>query len=365
MKTIFITLITWFFGLFGINITPNQHDGVVIDTPDKTASESVIHDKDYAKLICGYWEPVEGTKSKLDISKYGTITRHYKLYNSWYEDREEYVISGNELTIRPCYECTVDVVEENGVTYLEVYGHENYAGKYKKKSPTPNKTTSAPQKQKIVAETKKEIINNATIETTKDSPKTDSEDKTDTTLCIQEVLIGKWEPLDGAKHPIEISRYGTVIQWWAEGHNSRYEYSLIENEIVIAHKHSKYKISKEEDQTYLEIFNNDEFSGKYIKHSNHFAPAGQLIAQENLKEEIVGKWQPVCGAKHPIEITKYGTIIQHWAKGHNSRFDYTLNGNQLDIRYNECKVEVVKNKSNTYLEIYNDNEFSGLYLKTK
>ena len=87
--------------------------------------------------------------------------------------------------------------------------------------------------------------------------------------------------------------------------------------------------------------------------------------QENLKEEIIGKWQPVCGAKHPIEITKYGTIIQHWAKGHNSRFDYTLNGNQLDIRYNECKVEVVKNKSNTYLEIYNDNEFSGLYLKTK
>lgn len=353
MKTIFITFITWLLGLFGLTVAPN--------------SINTTAEKDYATLICGYWLPVEGTTYKLDISKYGTITRYYKpsYANSWRDERNEYKISGNKLTIGVFYECTVDVVEENGVTYLEVYGHENYAGKYKKKSPTPNKTTSAPQKQKIVAETKKEIINNATIETTKDTQKTDSEDKTDTTLCIQEVLIGKWEPLDGAKYPIEISRYGTVIQWWAEGHNSRYEYSLIENEIVIAHKHSKYKISKEEDQTYLEIFNNDEFSGKYIKHSNHFAPAGQLIAQENLKEEIIGKWQPVCGAKHPIEITKYGTIIQHWAKGHNSRFDYTLNGNQLDIRYNECKVEVVKNKSNTYLEIYNDNEFSGLYLKTK
>lgn len=91
--------------------------------------------KNYAELILGYWEPVEGTTSKLDISKYGTVTRYYKINNGshWYDDRYEYAISGNKLTINRYYKCTVDLFEENGATYLEVYGHENYAGKYRKR----------------------------------------------------------------------------------------------------------------------------------------------------------------------------------------------------------------------------------------
>lgn len=92
-------------------------------------------EKNYAELICGYWLPVEGTKSKLDISKYGTVTRYYQLYggNFWYDDRNEYTISGNKLTVDSYYKCTVDVFEKDGITYLEVYGHEDYAGKYRKR----------------------------------------------------------------------------------------------------------------------------------------------------------------------------------------------------------------------------------------
>ena len=91
--------------------------------------------KNYAELICGYWLPVEGTTSKLDISKYGTVTRYYRLLNidHWYDDRYEYSISGNKLVVNDYYKCTVNVFEENGTTYLEIYGHEYYAGKYRKR----------------------------------------------------------------------------------------------------------------------------------------------------------------------------------------------------------------------------------------
>ena len=101
--------------------------------PQPKAVQPKAPEKNYAELICGYWEPVEGTTSKLDISKYGTVTRHYKLYSSWHEDRYEYSISGNKLVVNDYYKCTVNVFVENGVTYLEVFGNEKYAGKYRKR----------------------------------------------------------------------------------------------------------------------------------------------------------------------------------------------------------------------------------------
>ncbi len=173
MKTILIILITSFFWALGIYIDRNYSDVIkaeirewvneeiveevkeeVADVkediaeakavvaprkatttpkPQAKAAQPKAPEKNYAELICGYWEPVEGTTSKLDISKYGTVTRHYKLYSSWYEDRYEYSISGNKLVVNDYYKCTVNVFNENGATYLEVYGHENYAGKYRKK----------------------------------------------------------------------------------------------------------------------------------------------------------------------------------------------------------------------------------------
>ena len=99
-------------------------------TPNKKAATI-----NYADEICGYWEPVEGTTSKLDISKYGTVTRYYKISNidHWYDDRHEYSISGNKLVVNDYYKCTVNIFEEKGATYLEIYGNERYAGKYRKR----------------------------------------------------------------------------------------------------------------------------------------------------------------------------------------------------------------------------------------
>lgn len=117
-------------------VTPRKSSTTAPKPQPKTqpkATQPKTLEKNYAELICGYWEPVEGTTSKLDISKYGTVTRHYKLYSSWYEDRYEYSISGNKLVVDDYYKCTVNVFVENGVTYLEVYGDEKYAGKYRKR----------------------------------------------------------------------------------------------------------------------------------------------------------------------------------------------------------------------------------------
>ena len=103
--------------------------------PQPKAVQPKAPEKNYAELICGYWEPVEGTTFKLDISKYGTVTRYFRINNGnhWYDDRYEYSISGNKLVVNDYYKCTVNVFVENGVTYLEVYGHEYYAGKYRRK----------------------------------------------------------------------------------------------------------------------------------------------------------------------------------------------------------------------------------------
>ncbi len=171
MKTLLIVLITSLFWAIGIWVDRNYSDTIkaeirewvneeiveevkeevadvkediaevkAVVAPRKPATAPKVEKtkapaKNYAVLICGYWEPVEGTTSKLDISKYGTVTRYYKINNGshWYDDRYEYSISGNKLTVDDYYKCTVNVFEENGVTYLEVYGHENYAGKYRKR----------------------------------------------------------------------------------------------------------------------------------------------------------------------------------------------------------------------------------------
>lgn len=103
----------------------------VATTPAKPKTPTI----NYAEEICGYWLPVEGTTSKLDISKYGTVTRYYRISNidHWYDRRYEYSISGNKLVVDDHYKCTVNIIVENGVKYLEVYGHEDYAGKYRKR----------------------------------------------------------------------------------------------------------------------------------------------------------------------------------------------------------------------------------------
>lgn len=89
----------------------------------------------YADLICGYWEPVEGTECRLEFNKYQTLIREYKVEEEWWKQRCGYSLSDNTLIIidTVSYRCLIRIFEENGVTYLEIFGHQDYAGKYRKK----------------------------------------------------------------------------------------------------------------------------------------------------------------------------------------------------------------------------------------
>jgi hypothetical protein len=127
MRTILTILLT---SLFWIGVFLVHHYATIDTTNDATTQE--IEDIDLSEAICGYWEAVEGTTNNLEITKYGTIVRIYNLGSSTYEDRNEYKLSGNKLNVYPIYDCKVKVFKQDGVTYLEVYGHQNYAGKYRK-----------------------------------------------------------------------------------------------------------------------------------------------------------------------------------------------------------------------------------------
>ncbi len=119
-------------------VTPRKSSTTAPKPQPKTqpkATQPKTLEKNYAELICGYWVPVEGNTLQLEITKYGTVIQwdfHYD--KSKYERRrEQYTISGNKLNIGSYYKCSVEVIKENGTTYLEVYGHEYFAGKYRKR----------------------------------------------------------------------------------------------------------------------------------------------------------------------------------------------------------------------------------------
>ena len=80
-------------------------------------------------------------------------------------------------------------------------------------------------------------------------------------------------------------------------------------------------------------------------------------------EKIVGKWTPINGQECPIEFSKYGTAIQ--SRGYEKRIEYTLNGSSLKIQYDNARVALSEDASYYYLEIYNSEDFSGRYRKSK
>ncbi len=151
MKTLLTILITalvtslfWLLGIYGFALISHTPREVVIedikmnyDSVEKP-TQSVVADapapKDYSKEIVGYWIPVEGNSYHLEITKYGTVTqwKHYSSGKEKYEQsRDEYNIKGDRLKIF-IHDCRVEVTTKNGFTYLEIYGSEKYAGKYRK-----------------------------------------------------------------------------------------------------------------------------------------------------------------------------------------------------------------------------------------
>lgn len=176
-------------------------------------------------------------------------------------------------------------------------------------------------------------------------------------------IDGKWTPVEGAKYDLEFTKYGTVIQ-----HNGslllRHTYSLSGKKMNISYDKARIEIVKQGNDCYLEIYNSQEYSGKYRRTSQPRKIAMRQLDESLYAEAIVGKWSVINGQEHPLEFTKYGTAIQH----HGSlelRHDYTLSGEKLKIQYDNARVVISEDASYYYLEIYNSQEFSGRYRKSK
>lgn len=88
----------------------------------------------YLESLCGYWEPMECNRFPLEIFKYGVIVQWGSEDGETFEkSRDRYIINGNRLYVGDFIRCALKVYENEGITYLELYGHDDYAGKYRKR----------------------------------------------------------------------------------------------------------------------------------------------------------------------------------------------------------------------------------------
>ena len=181
------------------------------------------------------------------------------------------------------------------------------------------------------------------------------------TIDIAREIDGLWEPVVGAEYPLEITKYNVAIQH--RGYEKRVTYTLKGNKLRIYSDNAKCEITKEGSTYYLEIYNSEDFSGKYKRKSQPRKIAMRPIDASLYAEKLCGKWTPINGQEHPLEFSKYGAAIQHC--GFENRVQYTLNGNALRIYSDNATIAISEDATYYYLEIYNSEDFSGRYRRTK
>lgn len=174
-------------------------------------------------------------------------------------------------------------------------------------------------------------------------------------------IDGKWTPVEGAKYPLEFTKYGTAIQY--RSYKDRITYALKGQKLRIQFDNARCEITKQGGEYYLEIYNSQEYSGKYRRTSQPRKIAMRQLDESLYAKAIVGKWSVINGQEHPLEFSKYGTAIQH--RSYEDRVEYTLNGSNLRIQFDNARVVISEDASYYYLEIYNSQDFSGRYRKSK
>lgn len=242
--------------------------------------------------------------------------------------------------------------------------------KSQKRSENKSKRTESSAEKQVsksapaeAAKTTTEASKPATTESTK-ATATESAKAAETIDYAREI-VGQWSPIEGSECPLEISKYGCVIQT-KYGVKMRYKYSIKGKRINIGYdNNARFEITKENGVVYLELFNTTDFSGKYKRTSQPRKIAMRPLDVSTYAENIVGKWKPLDGQECNLELSKYGAAIQT-KYGVDMRYDYTLNGKKLSIGYNDnASVVISEDASYYYLEIYNSEDFSGRYRKSK
>lgn len=238
--------------------------------------------------------------------------------------------------------------------------------KSQKRSENKSKRTESSAEKQVsksapaeAAKTTTEASKPATTESSK-ATATESTKAAETIDYAREI-DGKWTPVEGAQYPLEITKYGVAIQ--DRGYKDRVKCILKGKKLSIKYDTARCEITKADGVYYLEIFNSRDFSGKYKRTSQPRKIAMRQLDSANYAELIVGKWSPINGQEHALEISKYGTAIQY--RGYEDRVEYSLNGSSLKIKYDSASVVISEDASYYYLEIYNSEDFSGRYRKSK
>lgn len=198
---------------------PKADEPKVAEEPKQ---ESKLQTIDIAREIDGLWEPVVGAEYPLEITKYNVAIQH-----RGYENRVKYSLKGDKLRINLDFNARCEITKEGDTYYLEIYNSKDFSGKYKRKS-QPRKIAMRPIDASLYAET----------------------------------LCGKWTPINGQKHPIEFSKYGTAVQHC--GYENRVQYTLNGDALRIYFDNkASIVISEDASYYYLEIYNSKDFSGRY------------------------------------------------------------------------------------------------------
>ena len=195
-----------------------------VDEPkaEEPKQESKLQTIDIAREIDGLWEPVVGAEYPLEITKYNVAIQH-----RGFENRVSYSLKGDKLRIYFDINARCEITKEGDTYYLEIYNSKDFAGKYKRKS-QPRKIAMRPIDASLYAEK----------------------------------LCGKWTPINGQKHPIEFSKYGTAIQHC--GYENRVQYTLNGDALRIYFDNkASIVISEDASYYYLELYNSKDFSGRY------------------------------------------------------------------------------------------------------
>ena len=230
--------------------------------------------------------------------------------------------------------------------------------KSQKKSENNSKRTEKSAEKKTEKSTSQQVSKSAPAEVAQ--PATTTPKVTETIDYAREI-DGKWSPVEGAQYPLEITKYGVAIQ--DRGYKDRVKCILKGKKLSIKYDTARCEITKADGVYYLEIFNSRDFSGKYKRTSQPRKIAMRQLDEAQYTELIVGKWSPINGQEHALEFSKYGTAIQY--RGYEDRVEYSLNGSSLKIKYDSASVVISEDASYYYLEIYNSEDFSGRYRKSK
>ncbi len=229
----------------------------------------------------------------------------------------------------------------------------------KKSSTATSSKQAAPAKPKSATTVKQKSVESAGVATE------GAASASQQSGIISQEIIGKWQPVVGAEYPMEFTKYGTAIQY-RNSYCSRSSYSLNGNIAKIGYSDKlKVEITAEGGVTYLEIYDSDDYSGKYKRVSQPKVINYTAISKDLYSTAIVGKWIPIDGQEYAMEFTKYGVAIQI-RNSYNSRTEYKLDGDKLKIAYdNKARIALWEDSQYCYLEIFNTEDFSGRYKKSK